>query len=579
MIHRVGRGMAMRRWLTFLAGVLLIVVGSLIASRVQTAGGIRIVDVRFVGTGGLGMSALLYVPPTATSARPAPGILAIHGYINSRETQDGFAIEFARRGYVVLALDQTGHGYSEPPAFANGFGGPDGLRYLRSLPFVDKDNIGLEGHSLGGAAVLLAARAFPDDYRSMILVGSTTSPPAAGTATFPRNAAFILGQYDEFTPVMWGNPGFVQPTPGQQELLARDVPESNKLKAIFGTREKVRTGETYGDVAAGTARRLYLPPVSHPGEHISTEAIGDAGDWFSRTLRGGTAPPDQIWYWKEFATLTAFIGFVALLLGAFDVLLALPFFAVLVRPYTPVQAARERTWWIAIVAGILISGVGYFPLMILGSLIPANVVLTQGITTAVVLWALGTALLTWLLGNIFGAGRETFTTEWLLSALIALATVGAGYLSLLIVDAELETDYRFWILALKLMSPWQFKAFLIYLLPFTAYFLVVLRALHRDLAIAGEGAFAQYTTAKIAMAGGIFLVAVLDYFPLWTNGHLLMPFDPLHAIIALQFIPVLAIVALISVFTYRRTNSYVPGALISALFVTWYVVAGTATMV
>src|SRR4029450_8134392 len=87
-----------------------------------------------------------------------PGILAVHGYINSRETQDGFAIEFARRGYVVLALAQPGHAYSDGPAFANGFGGPDALAHLRSLAIVDKNNIGLEGHSMGGWTVL-AARA------------------------------------------------------------------------------------------------------------------------------------------------------------------------------------------------------------------------------------------------------------------------------------------------------------------------------------------------------------------------------------------------------------------------------------
>ena len=44
-----------------------------------------------------------------------------------------FAIEFARRGYVVLALDQTGHGYSGGAAFSNGFGGPDGLDVVRRL--------------------------------------------------------------------------------------------------------------------------------------------------------------------------------------------------------------------------------------------------------------------------------------------------------------------------------------------------------------------------------------------------------------------------------------------------------------
>src|SRR6202008_5053577 len=114
-----------------ITGALLILAGGALAHLTQTYGGIKINDVRFAGAKGTTMSALLYIPKNATAQTPAPGILAVHGYINSRETQDGFAIEFAPRGYVVLAPDQTGHGYSEPPAFANGFGGPDGLAYLR----------------------------------------------------------------------------------------------------------------------------------------------------------------------------------------------------------------------------------------------------------------------------------------------------------------------------------------------------------------------------------------------------------------------------------------------------------------
>ncbi len=93
------------RWSLAIIGVILIVAGGLLAWLTQTSGGIRIEDVRFKGANGNTMSALLYVPPNATAQTPAPGILAVHGYINSRETQDGFAIEFARRGYVVLALE------------------------------------------------------------------------------------------------------------------------------------------------------------------------------------------------------------------------------------------------------------------------------------------------------------------------------------------------------------------------------------------------------------------------------------------------------------------------------------------
>ena len=54
-------------------------------------------------------------------------------------------------------------------------------------------------------------------------------------------------------------------------------------------------------------------------------------------------------------------------------------------------------------------------------------------------------------------------------------------------------------------------------------------------------------------------------------------FVPLSTIVAIQFVPLLAIVAIIATFTWRRTGTSLPGALICGLFVTWYVVAGTAT--
>ena len=150
--------------------LVLIVIGSLLGWMVQTSvGNTEIKDVRWVGANGTEMSGLLYIPDGVTAENPAPGIVAIHGYINSRETQDGFAIEFARRGYVVLAADQTGHGYSDGPAFANGFGGPDALTFMRGLDIVDPDNIGLEGHSMGGWAVLIAAAVQPDAYKSIVI--------------------------------------------------------------------------------------------------------------------------------------------------------------------------------------------------------------------------------------------------------------------------------------------------------------------------------------------------------------------------------------------------------------------------
>ncbi len=381
------------RWSLAIAGLILILAGGLLAHFTQTAGGIKIQDVRFAGAKGNTMSALLYIPANATAQTPAPGILAVHGYINSRETQDGFAIEFARRGYVVLALDQTGHGYSDPPAFANGFGGPDGLAHLRSLDIVDKNNIGLEGHSMGGWTVLAAATAMPNDYKSMVLEGSSTGKPFAadGTPNWPRNTALVFAQYEEFSNLMWGVD------------RARDVTQSPKLWAMFGTNGPVEPGKLYGDIAQGTARVLYTPAITHPAEHISHEAIGYSLDWFAKTLQGGTPKPadDQIWFRKEIGTLIALLGFVALLLGVFDGLLEAKMFSRLRLPAIadgtmPEHVAADgRRWTTAFVLSAFIPALTYYPAFALaGTFVKPSALLPQGITNQIMVWAVINALIT-----------------------------------------------------------------------------------------------------------------------------------------------------------------------------------------
>lgn len=557
------------RWL-FVLGLGAILAGGLIASLTQTAGAVRIQDLRFRGADGVTISALLYIPPGATPRTPAPGVLAVHGYINSRETQDGFAIEFARRGYVVLAIDQTGHGYSGGAATTHGFGGPDGLTYLRGLPFVDRDNIGLEGHSMGGWTVLAAASAYPNAYRAMVLEGSSTGKPfaAPGTPRFPRNLAVVESRYDEFSQLMWG------------VERARDVASSPKLIKLFGAPGPVTPGKIYGDPATGAARVLYTPVTTHPGDHISTEAIGDALDWFGKTLRGGTPRPasDQIWMWKEAGTLIAFAGFVALLLGAFDLLLALPYFASLKRPGVPSREVRDRGWWIAFVLTVLIPVITFYPFLLLGMVgLPPNPVWPQSITNQIMVWALLNGAISLAVSRIARGGPPRFATGWASSILIALAVVAIGYGSLALTDRLFKIDFRFWVVALKLMSPAQFIAFLAYLPAFTAFFLIALRTLDGNLMVRSDGAMRQYLTGVGAMALGFALFIAAEYIPLFVDGRLPIPIEALNAIVSIQFLPLMAIVGLIGVFTWRRTNSYAPGALICGLVVTWYMVAGTAT--
>jgi hypothetical protein len=131
------------------------------------------------------------------------------------------------------------------------------------------------------------------------------------------------------------------------------------------------------------------------------------------------------------------------------------------------------------------------------------------------------------------------------------------------------------VVALKLLSPAQLGWFLTYFLPYTVCFVVMFRALAK-LAVKGDSRRRQYRTALAALAGGFLLFLIAQYAPLFIDGALLVPSEALNAIISIQFLPLMMIVAAIAVFTWRRTNSALPGAFICGLFVTWYIVAGTA---
>ena len=561
----------LRKWGFFILGCALILAGSLLANAIQTSGGVALHDVRFTGDGGKVQSALIYQPASATAAHPAPAVLVSHGYINTREMQSPFAIELARRGFVVLAMDMIGHGNSEGAVKlgpGQNLGGPAALAYLQSLPYVDKANIGLEGHSMGGVPIATAAASQPDGYKAIVFEGSTPGFLGAKAPAKLNNLAVVFGQYDEFAPLMWGVP------------KGSLVSQSPKLAKAFGVEGPVLVGKIYGTIPDGSARVLENPPVTHPWEHFSRAGVGGAVDWFQKTLAGEAnplAPNDQIWLWKDIGTGVGFVGFICLLIGTFEVLLLLPVFASLNHPAEPQAVTRGGKWWLAFVLTAAVPALTFYPFMKWGALFFPMQLFPHSILNQLIVWALLNALITLLLSLVLRGGKPTFTTNWPKSAAIAAATVAVGYLSLVIVDATLKTDYRFWVLGLKPLDGRHALMAIPYFVLWAVYFLVALRALTANLAVKGEGFMFQAGAWKLAMSLGFIVLLLVEYGTLFKTGLLFTPAEPLNTVVAIQFVPLLATVGAIAAITYRRTNSYVPGALICALLLSWYVTAGTAT--
>jgi pimeloyl-ACP methyl ester carboxylesterase len=569
--------------------VALILFGGFLANQIQTNGGsVKVSHVRIAGNDGIITHARLYVPEGVSNKNPAPGIIATHGYINSNETQSVFAIEFARRGYVVLAPDQTGHGYSDPAAFANGFGGIDTLAYMKTLPFVDQNNVGLEGHSMGGWASLVAAGVYPDAYQSIVILGSSPGTFGApeGTPDWPRNLAVVFSAYDEFSSLMWGVD------------IPTDITQTDKLKTLFNTTEEVIPDTLYGNIADGTARIFHQPAVTHPGDHFSHAAIGHAIDWFDKTLKGAQPIPsdDQVWLWKEIGTLLALLGMLILIIPALSRIAGTSTFSSLKHPMPKLHSLTGRSWWLGAFIFTALPAITLFPFKGFSERLgwPASAMFAQNITTQVMVWAILTGLISmtlfllwhFLLNRKTGASLDSygltsngrvkiaFITH---SFLLAFVVVAVLYTSLVLTDYVFDVDYRIWVFGIKLLSPLQFGIALAYLIPFSLFFISVATVLHGQLRRENWSFSKELGVNWLLLSVGYIVLLIVQYTPLLMGGTLLIASEPLWSIIAFQFIPLMTIAAVVFTAAYRVTGRVYTGAFLNAMLVTWVIVASQAT--
>ncbi|PTS73986.1 alpha/beta hydrolase, partial [Sphingomonas sp. HMWF008] len=191
-------------------------------------------------------------------------------------------------------------------------------------------------------------------------------------------------------------------------------------------------------------------------------------------------------------------------------------------------------------------------------------------------WALVSAAAGLALRRFGPAQPAATASPWASAIGIALAVTAIAYLAVFAVDRLFGTDLRFWIVAVKWPDARQWGIALIYLVPITAAFLAQQRGV-LALTVGSDSSARSYRSAMLAMGAGIGGLMALIYGIFFASGTLITGFDPLTTVIALQFVAVLPVIAIVAVFAWRRTGSHRAGALLTGLLVTLYVVAGTAT--
>lgn len=618
----------------------LVIIGSLCSFLVHTSGGkVKITDMTYVTEDGARMTALLYVPDSASVENPAPAIVSCHGYNNTREVQDINAVELSRRGYVVIAIDAYDHGGSSFPdprinkGIAIDMGVYSALQYLGTLPYVDTKRIGMVGHSMGGSTVQLGAlRAFAKQEKNPAIITPKAVLPtsqaflvnkeasAALLNKYPVNLGNVFGKYDEWAENMWQVPRGSDINNSKKAIAGMGFPGAEYgAYYAFGVDKKLSKEEAISVAADGKLRVIHQPHIGHPKTHFSKEAASNILDFFNITLKSGKEPipsSDQTWPWKQFFTFLVMIGFFLFIIPLAFLLLETSFFKTIIQPEplapTVMTTAKNKlTYWIIFIICLLPApllfnwAVGY-PIGIksmnryVPTVFPLNNYFQLPCVNGTVLLMLivGTILLSVFIATYFlimkknnvtfdNLGLRLSGANIAKSALLAVIVFLAAYFLLVIAHFFFLSDARFWVFSIKTLTPVKFYVLLKYLPFFLFFYLINSLLLNSFTRIRGASETKNTTLMILANITGLAILTILDYTWLFTTGIKLFPYVPyppspqmtsaLAGLFVWNFLFILPLASVSARLLFRKTGSIWAGSFINSLIVTLFSISNTVS--
>lgn len=359
----------------------------------------------------------LYKPKGVDETNKAPAVLLLHGYQNDKETCAAYAIELARRGVVVMAIDEYGHGstslgminrgyvnhkvkvnYGEDSVedgtfvtisgqtrykvmmnFSNlsffidkyttddegnslkdsSMGGIGAYALLSSFDFVDNTRIGISGHSMGTWASWTTAAAYSNATDNN---GNDISPKAT---VLQCGELFRKSAYDsdniKFNNVLLLTAKYdefnyfrdYENTVGDAQL------NSDLRKEFLGISETAAWDTTYGSFDDGSARRMELIISNHRLTTHDSHAITTALDWFTSALdiKTDLATSDHVYLIKEWLVFVAMMCAIASMIPLMELLLTTPLFESVACGFAdrPYRILSNGKWWKGAIITMLIA--------------------------------------------------------------------------------------------------------------------------------------------------------------------------------------------------------------------------------
>ena len=580
-------------------------------------GRVKITDIYYPNSDGTMIHAQLFVPEGTSSANPAPAILNMHGGSDYLQMVGNYSIELARRGYVVLSVDAYGSGGSDyvsgVASNAGGSGGENtalkmdggvstGIEQLLTYDFVDQDNIGMIGHSMGGTYVANAALEYADHIKAIMPWGSGSfvdMMKASDPADFTFNVGYINATSDEMVYYATG---------AESSALLND----DLLKNFFGTDETIVAGKTYGSFEDGTARVIYTPDTTHVGNIINRTSIGSMISFFEQAIPTNSSleSTDQVWMFKELFSVFGIIALVAFAIATGFALLEKPVFSKVCtdieRPVVSTNKGIQIFGILVCIAvpaltlhqvGLRLAGISpnaVFPMNWANSLAGLAVINSAILLVIFLLWHFlyakkrGGGLTAYGFTN----AENKFSGSLILwAAVLAVVLVCAVYVVVNLCYNIFKIDFRFWQFGIMPITLNRVQYLLGYLLCYFFAFGVMntVSVAFADIGVQdGKGsAIKQYILGWLIGAGGDLIILVIYYvglktthqppfffgYPPFATGH---PNSLVFSMKTLCLVPTFTIVSIINTALYRKSKNIYVGWFVAALMATLIVITTNA---
>lgn len=334
----------------FLITLALVIIVSFLNWGVITDwGNVKITRLTIVGSDGHEFSALLYVPQNASKENPAPAVINFHGNAGNARNHESWAVEFSRRGFVVLSVDQFGAGDSDQFLEKWGFGngcftevGESYYQYLMTCDFVDKDNIISAGHSMGCSS----AKSLGAKYgaKAILNASQATNPPED-----------YMQYWNDYSGSLLFVTGDVETTP--EDFTAKCL-EVLVTKSGFESQDSLDLDTLYGSFEDGNAFYISLDTERiHEAAFVSQETIGKLV-WFAQesvdNVPNYIDSTSQVWMWKDYLGLLGIFAFGAFVCAiALAVIELIPAFNIVRQPLPRNIGLRKGGMAISIFCGFL----------------------------------------------------------------------------------------------------------------------------------------------------------------------------------------------------------------------------------